>query len=249
MLPAVQEPPAETIRQTGLQSHGSIGLPKRRGPSSSPQSRPESFLTKQAVSIGITDMNGIRSFLLLSPFQRQPAGIDGAPALKKQPPGNGISILSKIVSTAAEFRPGVCSGAVAAGILAGGVPAAADTTPLAVLDPTLQAVPFVSGLSQPIGAVFIGPDDMLVLEKASGQVKRVIAGVVQAAPVLDLAVNSNSERGLLSMALHPDFPETPEVFIRWTTSSTGADSNVVSEVPLLGNRIDVFDWERQHACI
>jgi hypothetical protein len=37
---------------------------------------------------------------------------------------------------------------------------------------------------------------MLVLEKASGQVKRVISGVVQPIPVLDLAVNSELERGL-----------------------------------------------------
>ena len=98
------------------------------------------------------------------------------------------------------------------------------------------------GLNQPIGIVFIGPNDAFVLEKASGQVKRVIGGVVQATPVLDLAVNSNSERGLLSLVLHPNFPATPFVYIRWTESSTGADSGVVSEVPLLGNRVDRFIW-------
>jgi glucose/arabinose dehydrogenase len=56
-------------------------------------------------------------------------------------------------------------------------------------------------------------------------------------------VNSASERGLLSLVLHPDFPETPFVYIRWTESSTGADSTVISEVPLLGNRIDRFVWD------
>jgi glucose/arabinose dehydrogenase len=121
--------------------------------------------------------------------------------------------------------------------------AGADTTPLTILDPNLQVTTFVgTGLSQPIGIVFIGPNDAFVLEKASGQVKRVIGGVVQPTPVLDLAVNSNSERGLLSMALHPNFPSTPFVYIRWTESSTGADSTVVSEVPLLGNRVDRFVW-------
>ena len=79
-------------------------------------------------------------------------------------------------------------------------------------------------LTQPIGIVFLGPNDAFVLEKASGQVKRVINGVVQPTPVLDLAVNSNSERGLLSLVLHPNFPATPSVYIRWTESSTGADS-------------------------
>src|SRR5262249_2740032 len=108
--------------------------------------------------------------------------------------------------------------------------------------PNLQLTTFVSALNQPIGIVFLGPNDALVLEKASGQVRRVIGGVIQATPVLDLAVNSNSERGLLSLVLHPNFPATPFVYVRWTESSTGADSAVVSEVPLLGNRVDRFLW-------
>src|SRR5262249_30512706 len=87
---------------------------------------------------------------------------------------------------------------------------------------------FVSGLSQPIGIVFIGANDALVLEKASGQVKRVVSGVVQQTPVLDLAVNSSSERGLLSLGVHPNFPATPFVYIFWTQSSTGADSAVLA---------------------
>jgi len=121
-------------------------------------------------------------------------------------------------------------------------PAGADTTPVTVLDPSLDVTTFVSGLNQPIGIVFIGSSDAFVLEKASGQVKRVINGVIQPTPVLDLAVNSSSERGLLSLVLHPNFPATPFVFIFWTQSSTGADSVVISEVPLLGNRVDRFIW-------
>lgn len=119
----------------------------------------------------------------------------------------------------------------------------ADTTPLTILDPNLYVTTAVaSGLTQPIGIVFLSPTDFLVLEKASGQIKRVINGVVQATPVLDLAVNSASERGLLCMVLHPNFPATPYAYIRWTESSTGADSTVTSEVPLLGNRLDRFAW-------
>jgi hypothetical protein len=121
----------------------------------------------------------------------------------------------------------------------------ADTIPVQVLDPNLQVTTAVSGFSQPIGVVFLpnaSAIDMLVLEKASGQVKRVINGVIQPTPVLDLAVNSNSERGLLSMVLHPNFPTTPDVFIRWTESSTGADSTAAADVPLVGNRVDRFVW-------
>src|SRR5688572_14180444 len=122
------------------------------------------------------------------------------------------------------------------------VSARADSIPLAVLDANLQATTVLSGLNQPIGIVFLALNDFFVLEKATGQVKRVINGTAEPAPVLDLEVNSNSERGLLSMALHPDFPATPFVYIFWTESSTGADTAVVGSVSLLGNRVDRFSW-------
>jgi Glucose / Sorbosone dehydrogenase len=130
----------------------------------------------------------------------------------------------------------------ACALFAGG--SAADSIPVEMLDPSLKVTTVLdSGITQPIGIIFLGPTDFLVLEKASGQVKRVINGVVQASPVLDLAVNSNSERGLLSLVLHPNFPNTPYVYVRWTESSTGADSTVNIAVPLLGNRVDRFVWD------
>src|SRR5258706_13652528 len=101
----------------------------------------------------------------------------------------------------------------------------ADTIPLEILDPNLQVTTVLNaGIAQPIGIVFLGPNDFLVLEKASGQVKRVIGGGIQATPALDLAVNSNSERALLSLVLHPNFPAIPFVYVRWTESSTSSDS-------------------------
>ncbi len=122
-------------------------------------------------------------------------------------------------------------------------PGFADTTPLTILDPNLQVtVVLNSGISQPIGIVFLAANDFLVLEKASGQIKRVTNGVLQPTPVLDLAVNSASERGLLSAALDPNFPEFPYVYVRWTESSTGVDTTVTLETPLVANRVDRFVW-------
>jgi glucose/arabinose dehydrogenase len=120
-----------------------------------------------------------------------------------------------------------------------------DTNPATMLDPNLQVttvVPATAGLSQPIGIVFLSTNDFFVLEKASGQIKRVTNGVVQPTPALDLAVNSASERGVLSMVLHPNFPTTPFVYVRWTESSTGADTTTTANVPLLGNRVDRYVW-------
>ena len=112
-----------------------------------------------------------------------------------------------------------------------------------VLDPDLEVRTAVSGLTQPTSMAFLGHDDFLVLEKASGQVKRVRDGEVQET-VLDLAVNSNSERGLLGIALHPKFKKNGWVYLFWSQSKTGADSATGDGVRLLGNRIDRFEWER-----
>jgi glucose/arabinose dehydrogenase len=141
------------------------------------------------------------------------------------------------------MRSGIRLSAVLVTCALSGAAPLADTAPLMILDPTLQVTTVLnSGISQPIGMVFLAENDFLVLEKASGQVKRVVDGAVQAMPVLDLAVNSASERGLLAMVLHPSFPDTPQVFVRWTESSTGSDTGVTANVPLLGNRIDRYVW-------
>ncbi len=155
-----------------------------------------------------------------------------------KPPG---SLLSRLVRSAHRYTAVV---AVIGAVMGHLATVKADTTPLTMLDPNLQVtVELNAGISQPIGIVFLGLNDYLVLEKASGQIKRVINGIIQPTPALDLAVNSNSERGLLSMALDPNFPNSPFAFVRWTESSTGSDSGVVSEVPLTGNRVDRFIWD------
>ncbi len=96
-------------------------------------------------------------------------------------------------------------------------------------------------LTLPIGIAFIGSSDMLVLEKDSGKVQRITGGAL-AGTVLDLAVNSASERGLLGIALHPQFAVNGFVYLYWSESSTGADTAELADVPLLGNRVDRYRW-------
>src|SRR5215210_4898502 len=110
-----------------------------------------------------------------------------------------------------------------------------------MLVPNLAVRTVVTGLVTPTSMAFLGPDDILVLEKNTGKVQRVVNGVIQST-VLDLPVNNGSERGLLGIALHPDFPTNPGVYLYWTESTTGADTNVLSQTPLLGNRVDQYVW-------
>jgi aldose sugar dehydrogenase len=145
-------------------------------------------------------------------------------------------------------RRAAALGSVAAVVATGlsatllGPPAIAQADDPVMLHPRLAVETVASGLVTPISLAFLGADDMLVLEKNTGRVQRVVDGAVQST-VLDLAVNFGSERGLLGIALHPDFPTDPGVYLYWTESSTDEDTAVLNQTSLLGNRVDRFVWD------
>ena len=132
-----------------------------------------------------------------------------------------------------------------------------------MLTPDLRVRTVVSGLDQPVSMAFLGPNDFLVVEKATGMVKRVVNGTVHST-VLNLEVNFASERGLLGIALHPFFPVDRGVYLYWSCTADpppesnpffptaiecpdqpelgAGDTDDVLAVPLLGNRVDRFIW-------
>lgn len=102
-------------------------------------------------------------------------------------------------------------------------------------DPNLRfSVVTAPGLSQPTSLEFLGPNDFFITEKATGLVKRINGGV--SSTVLDLSVNSDSERGLLGMTLHPSFASNGFVYLYYSRS-TGADGGTWAE-----NRLSRFTW-------
>jgi glucose/arabinose dehydrogenase len=133
-----------------------------------------------------------------------------------------------------------------------------------LIDDNLVVDAAVGDLVTPIGIAFLGPDDMLVIEKNTGKVIHVTDGQIDGT-VLDLSVNFASERGLLGITLHPDFPADSGVYLYWSCRSTAdldadpftpeeqrcsddhltdvADTDDLLRVPLLGNRVDRFAWD------
>lgn len=95
-------------------------------------------------------------------------------------------------------------------------------------------------LATPTSFAFIGPSDILVLEKNVGRVRRVTSGVLQAGAVLDLAVNYASERGLLGIALHPSFSSNHYVYLFWTQALGASDTGVQNAV--VANRVTRYTW-------
>ena len=68
-------------------------------------------------------------------------------------------------------------------------------------DPNLKADLVANGLELPTGMAFLGPNDILVIEKEKGTVQRIIDGMMLAEPLLDVNVGRVSERGLLGIAV------------------------------------------------
>jgi glucose/arabinose dehydrogenase len=107
-----------------------------------------------------------------------------------------------------------------------------------VTDADLAVDVVTQGLSAPTTMAFLGPDDILVLEKNNGRVRRVINGVLQTGAVLDVPVNFASERGLLGIAINDQVP--PRVFLYYTENPASAgDDNTTTP---LGNRIYRYTW-------
>lgn len=76
--------------------------------------------------------------------------------------------------------------------------AAAEPT---VLDKNLKVETFVQGLSSPTSMAFLDGDHILVLQKNNGRVLLISNGILQKNPVLQVSVDSTSERGLLGIAV------------------------------------------------
>ena len=80
---------------------------------------------------------------------------------------------------------------------------------------TLQEV--VSGLDQPIG-VEPGPDGTLLVQERGGRLVGVDPAEGRTWTVVDLGdrVLGEGERGLLGVAMHPDWPADPRVFVHYS---------------------------------
>ena len=129
-----------------------------------------------------------------------------------------------------------------------------------LLDPTLKLETLVSsGIPIATSMVFVNSTDYIVATKAAGKIRLFASGQTPVDLTFDipastwtgvsagnygaLAVNSNSERGLLCVQLHPDFATNKYVYTYATESSTGAASTAVGDTVALGNRVDRWVYD------
>jgi aldose sugar dehydrogenase len=92
----------------------------------------------------------------------------------------------------------------------------------AVINPNLKIETVTTGLVLPTTMAFVGPDDMLVLEKNKGTVQRIVNGQMLDRPLLQVNVSSEVERGMLGIAVSKDNQTgKPLVFLYFTESEGG----------------------------
>jgi glucose/arabinose dehydrogenase len=117
--------------------------------------------------------------------------------------------------------------------------------------PDLKMEEVSNGLAFPTSMAFLGPDDILVLEKNEGTVKRIVNGVLLERPLLDVDVANDGERGMLGIAIteekdnaieednnHDDNNHTTYVFLYYT-ESTGRDGSTA-----IGNRLYRYELDQ-----
>jgi glucose/arabinose dehydrogenase len=102
-----------------------------------------------------------------------------------------------------------------------------------VTDPSLTLTTVVTGLSSPTTMAFVGGNDILVLQKNDGRVRRVLNGVLQPGFVLDFPVNADSERGLLGIAVNGETPKKVFFYVTEAPSEGAAP---------IANRVYRYDW-------
>ncbi|WP_458744905.1 PQQ-dependent sugar dehydrogenase [Candidatus Nitrosocosmicus sp. T] len=110
-------------------------------------------------------------------------------------------------------------------------------------DDSLTVEKVTSDLKFPTSMTFVGNNDMLVTEKNTGKVIRVLDGQVQDNPLLDLPVATKIERGLLGIVASKHLDGKTFVFLSYTESGNNEDgSDVSNNIDPLGNRLYRYQY-------
>ena len=90
-------------------------------------------------------------------------------------------------------------------------------------DPNLKVEALVKGLDVPTSLAFLGPNDILVLEKNTGTVVRIADGEILKKPLLHVGVTQGVEYGMLGIAIakNPNSDGSRNVFLCYTETDDG----------------------------
>src|SRR5215213_2382667 len=112
-----------------------------------------------------------------------------------------------------------------------------DEIPSIISDPTLKVEEVVRGLDLPTTMAFLGPNDILVLEKDKGTVQRIANGKILPEPLLDVNVATSVERCMCGIAVSKYENGTTYVFLYFTEAEITDSEDVTQGKDPLGNSL------------
>src|SRR6476469_10875991 len=115
-------------------------------------------------------------------------------------------------------------------------------------DPNLKAqLVFPGSTKGTTSMAFLAPNDILVLEKNTGKVNRIVNGKMLSEPVLDVAVANKIERGLLGIAIAPSLSSDGKkyVFLYYTQAGGKTDGDEFrGAAPPEGNMVYRYEFSK-----
>lgn len=104
-------------------------------------------------------------------------------------------------------------------------------------DRSLETDVVFRGIDFPTSMAFLDEEDILVLEKNTGQVKRIVGGEMLPQPLIDVNVANQAERGLLGIAVANHINGAAYVFLYYTEAEDDDGGEAI------GNRLYRFELE------
>src|SRR6478752_8149565 len=127
--------------------------------------------------------------------------------------------------------------------------AVASTSPSGptVNDPALKVqIVFPTAGKGTTSMAFLAPNDILVLNKNTGKINRIVNGKLLPNPVLDVAVANYIERGLLGIAVAPNLTPDSKRYVYLYYTQAGNDTTDGDEflglAPPKGNMVYRYEW-------
>src|SRR5215213_9888166 len=128
-----------------------------------------------------------------------------------------------------------------------------DEIPSIINDPILKVEEVVRGLDLPTTMAFLGPNDILVLEKDKGTVQRIVNGKILPEPLLDVNVATSVERCMCGIAAAVSKSSnsnvgstTTYVFLYFTEAEITDSEDVTQGKDPLGNRLYRYELDNNN---
>ncbi len=124
-----------------------------------------------------------------------------------------------------------------------------------VNDPNLKVqIVFPTSGKGNTSMAFLAPNDILVLEKNTGKIDRIVNGKMLPNSVLDVAVANYIERGLLGIAIAPTLSPDGKryVYLYYTQAGNGITTDgdeFLGLAPPKGNMVYRFEWTNNQLLI